>query len=128
MSDSFFQKTPIMVLLVVALFVAAFLLNVAGLWIFVPIPAGVVGFFLRPRAKSLLFIGLPCLVATLISIIYLQPAYKLTEAGLIGSIAGIPGGGITFLILTVIISFAIGSLSGMVGSYANDLFLPSESD
>lgn len=127
MSDSFFQHLAMKALLVVAFFVVAFLLNLAGLWIFVPIPAGVVGFLLQTKAKSLLYTGLPCLVATLISVIYVQPAYKLTEAGLIGSIAGIPGGGITFLALTVIISFVIGSLAGMVGSYVNEVFFAPES-
>ena len=113
-------------MLAVALFVVCFLLDVGGLWIFIVIPSFVVGILIDARVRSLAYIGLPALFATLLSVLYNQPSYKLAEAKLVGTLSGIPAGQITFVLLTIIVAFLLASFAGLAGSYASALFQKTE--
>ncbi len=124
MSSSLFQRKPVMALLILALFFLSFVLSSVGYWLFIPIPAAIVGGLLHHRAsRTLLCVGLPVLLATLLSILFTQPGYKFAETGLVASIAGIPGGAYTLLLMTILIAFLLGLIAGLAGKFFADILL-----
>mgnify|MGYP001772520138 CR=1 FL=1 len=100
--------TPLIQLLV------ATILSYVGYWYILALSALVLGVVDRGNTRSVL-VGLASAVAVGIIIVINASSGGIVQAALFSRIVGIPGGAIVPLILTLIYSFALGSLGYMAG-------------
>lgn len=97
-------------------FLACLALSISGLWFFVFIPSAVLALALRSRWINLVEFGVTGALGALVSLLVIQPGYRLTTASLVASIIGLPGGFLVPLALTLLIIFLISGLGAMIGS------------
>jgi uncharacterized membrane protein YjjB (DUF3815 family) len=97
-------------------FLACLAMSLGGLWFFVFIPSAFLALALKSKWINLAEFGITGALGALVSMVVIQPSYRLEVASLVASIIGLPGGFLIPLVLTLVIVFLVSGLGGMVGS------------
>jgi len=117
------ERTWFWVLFVINL-VISLILSITGYWLLIAVLGIVIGYLLNARRALNAFAatGVPALIAVLIAI--LMNPYALDNGKITAAIIGLPynvTGAVILLIVTVLITTAIGGLGGLVGHYVRKL-------
>lgn len=100
----------------VASFAASLLIAFTDYWYLIFIPEVVIGLFLISRTRGAVLTGLAAGLGTVVQIVSYEGSYRVAESSLVSGIAGIPGGSVTLLLFTAIISFVLATLGAIIGS------------
>ncbi|MEM3862272.1 MAG: hypothetical protein QW203_07320 [Thermoplasmatales archaeon] len=90
-------------------------------WYLVFIPEIIVGLFCVKSVRGSALVGFSAALGTAVQLLIFEGTFRLSEADLVGKIAGIVDGSTVFLLLTSLIVFAIATPGVLVGYSLNPL-------
>ena len=94
----------------------ALLLSAFADWMLIAVSAVVIGYFAGGNRRESLLVGAYSTIGVILAIVISDQSIGFSQAALFTEIAGIPGGYLLPLILTVTLSFLLGLFAYLLGS------------